>query len=83
MTMRANLLIAIQQKIQSWNCTQIEAAQRLKITQPRLNDLLKNKIDKFSLDMLINLSSYAGLKIEMHIPKTPQKCEAVLGQVYG
>ncbi len=67
MTMRSNLLIAIQQKIGTWNTTQAEAAQRLKITQPRLSDLLKNKIDKFSLDMLVNLSSYAGLKITLDI----------------
>jgi predicted XRE-type DNA-binding protein len=67
MSMRSNLLIAIQKKIQSWNITQAEAAQRLRVTQPRLNDLLRNKIDKFSLDMLINLGHDAGLTITLDI----------------
>jgi predicted XRE-type DNA-binding protein len=57
MTMRSNLLIALQQKVKSWEATQAEAARRLGVTQPRLNDLLRSKIDKFSLDKLINLGS--------------------------
>ena len=60
MTMRSNLIIAIQRKVAGWKVTQAEAACHLRITQPRLNDLLRSKIDKFSLDMLITLSSHAG-----------------------
>lgn len=42
MTMRSNLLIAIELRVRSWGVTQAEAARRLGITQPRLNDLLKD-----------------------------------------
>ena len=61
MTMRSNLHIALQQKVKSWEATQAEAARRLGVTQPRLNELLRGKIDKFSLDTLINLRSSQGL----------------------
>ena len=67
MTMRSNLLIALQRKVKSWEVTQAEAARRLGVTQPRLNDLLRSKIDKFSLDMLINLAIHAGISVRLDI----------------
>jgi predicted XRE-type DNA-binding protein len=67
MTMRSNLLIALQQRVKSWELTQAEAARRLGVTQPRLNDLLRSKIDKFSLDKLINLAIHAGISVRLDI----------------
>ena len=67
MTMRSNLIIAIQRKVAGWKVTQAEAARRLRITQPRLNDLLRSKIDKFSLDMLVTLASHAGITVRLEI----------------
>jgi predicted XRE-type DNA-binding protein len=67
MAMRSSLLIAIQKRVEHWNVTQAEAARRLGITQPRLNDLLRGRIANFSLDALINLASEAGLVVRLHI----------------
>jgi predicted XRE-type DNA-binding protein len=67
MTMRSNLLIAIEQRVRSWQVTQAEAARRLGITQPRLNDLLRGRITNFSLEALINLAGQAGLKVRLDI----------------
>jgi predicted XRE-type DNA-binding protein len=67
MTMRSDLLIAIDQRVRSWNMTQTEAARRLGITQPRLNDLLRGKIANFSLDALIDLATKAGLSVRIDI----------------
>lgn len=67
MAMRSNLLIAIEQRVRSWQVTQAEAARRLGITQPRLNDLLRGRITNFSLDTLINLASQAGLTVRLDI----------------
>ncbi len=67
MAMRSSLLIAIQQRVGSWNVTQTEAARRLGITQPRLNDLLRGRIGKFSLDALINVASKADLDVRLEI----------------
>ncbi len=67
MTMRSNVMIAIKDKVRSWNTTQARAARRLGITQPRLNDLLHGKINKFSLDTLMTLASRAGLKVKIDV----------------
>ncbi len=63
MTMRSNLLIALQQKVKSWEVTQAEAARRLGMTPHQLNELLRSKIDKFSLDMLIDLATNAEISV--------------------
>ncbi len=39
--------------------------------QPRLNDLLKGRIDKFSLDALVNMLGHAKLRVEITINKMP------------
>jgi predicted XRE-type DNA-binding protein len=67
MTMRSNVMIAINEKVQSWNTTQAKAARKLGITQPRLNDLMQGKINKFSLDTLFTLATRAGLKIKVDV----------------
>ncbi|KWT03763.1 hypothetical protein CFBP3846_00155 [Pseudomonas syringae pv. avii] len=63
----SELIIALTSVIKGWNIPQREAAARLHVTQPRLNDLLKGKIDKFSLDVLVNMLTGANLKIEIEV----------------
>lgn len=53
--------------MRKWNVTQAEAARRLGITQPRLNDLLRGKIANFSLDTLIDLAAQAGLSVRLDV----------------
>jgi predicted XRE-type DNA-binding protein len=67
MTLRSDVMIAITQKVRSWNTTQQRAARRLGITQSRLNDLLQGKINKFSLDALLTLASRARLKVKIDV----------------
>jgi predicted XRE-type DNA-binding protein len=67
MTMRSNVMIAISKSVRGWNTTQAQAARRLGITQPRLNDLLQGKINKFSLDTLMTLATRAGLKVKIDV----------------
>ena len=69
MTMRSDLLIALQQRVESWKVTQAQAARRLEITQPRLNDLLRSRINKFSLDTLVNLANRADIRVRLKINK--------------
>lgn len=47
--------------------TQSQAARRLGVSQPRINDLLRGKIDKFSLDALVNMLAAAGLRVEFRV----------------
>jgi predicted XRE-type DNA-binding protein len=67
MKARATLMAALQEAIASWKLTQVEAAKKLGVTQPRMNDLLRGRIDKFSLDALMLLASSAGLTIEWRV----------------
>lgn len=69
MSMRSELLIAVAQRVMGWGTTQSEAARRLGITQPRLNDLLRGRITKFSLDALISLAAKAGLSVRLDIQR--------------
>ena len=67
MRARSELMIAVRRKIEGWKVNQTEAAKRLDLTQPRLNDLMRGRIDKFSLDALINLAEGAGLAVQLKI----------------
>jgi predicted XRE-type DNA-binding protein len=64
---RSDFMTSLIFRIEQWNLTQSEAAKRLGITQPRLNDLLKGKLSKFSLDALLSLAVNAGLQVELTI----------------
>jgi predicted XRE-type DNA-binding protein len=67
MTARSDLLIALQETVAGWSITQTEAAARLGVTQPRLNDMIKGKIGRFSLDALVNLAARAGLDVSIAV----------------
>jgi predicted XRE-type DNA-binding protein len=65
MKARAKLMRALQKAVTTWGVSQKLAADRLGVTQPRLNDLLRGKIDKFSLDALFDLAGRAGLEVSI------------------
>ena len=67
LAMRAELVSRIRQAAKG--LTQAEAARRFGVTQPRINDLLRGKIDKFSLDALVNILGKAGLRVEVQVRK--------------
>jgi predicted XRE-type DNA-binding protein len=56
--------------------TQAQAAKVLGVTQPRLNQLLKGKINEFSLDALVNIATRAGMRVGLTI-KPAAKIKAV------
>ena len=69
MKARARLMMEVQRVVRSWGLAQAVAAKRLRISQPRLNDLLRGKIDKFSLDSLFDLAGLAGLKVSVGVKR--------------
>ena len=64
---RAALMTSLREHVQQRTGTQAEKAEVLGITQPRLNDLLKNRVDKFSLDALVLLAKKAGLRVNVNV----------------
>lgn len=69
MQVRAVLMIEVQRYVNESGLTQLQAAKRLGITQPRLNDLLRGKIDKFSVDALVNMLAKAGKRVSVKVRK--------------
>jgi predicted XRE-type DNA-binding protein len=71
MTARADLLLAIRERVKTWQAmgglAQEEAAARLGLTRPRLNDLMRGKLDKFSLDALVNIAAAAGFRLRIEL----------------
>lgn len=67
MEARSDLMIAIREAVDGWQLTQTEAAKRLGVTQPRMNDLLRGRVDTFSLDALTILTMNAGFVVEWRI----------------
>jgi predicted XRE-type DNA-binding protein len=69
MKARADLMIAIQETVKGWHETQVVSAKRLGLTQPRLNDLLRGRIEKFSIDALLNHASLAGISVRLEVER--------------
>lgn len=67
MRVRSDLLIDVQQAVARWELTPAEAARRLGVTQPRLDDMNRGHIDEFSLDDLIRLAVRAGLTVRVQV----------------
>jgi predicted XRE-type DNA-binding protein len=57
---RADLMIELTKLIEAQKLTQTAAAELLGVTQPRVSDLIRGKIDRFSVDTLIEMLGHAG-----------------------
>ena len=71
--LRSTLMARITRIAREGGRTQAQAAKALGITQPRLNLLLKGRIDEFSLDALVNMLARAGYKAELKISKVARR----------
>ena len=67
--LRSELMMRIADYCKASGRTQAEAAKALGLTQPRLNALLKGRIDQFSLDALVNVASRAGMSVRLVVKK--------------
>ncbi|HSO82789.1 helix-turn-helix domain-containing protein [Thiocapsa sp.] len=65
--LRSALMMALKDHLTQAGLTQAQAAKQLGVTQPRVSDLLRGKIQLFSLDTLVNMAASAGLHIELHL----------------
>lgn len=65
--LRAALMRALRAHLKASGMSQAEAAQCLGVTQPRVSDLTRGKINLFGLDSLVNMASKAGLRVDFGI----------------
>ena len=69
MRLRSALMMALTDHIARKALSQSQAAKLLGVTQPRVSDLMRGKIELFGLDTLVNMAAAAGLHIEMRVRK--------------
>ena len=67
MKLRSELMTALKDYINREGLSQSQAAKKFGVTQPRISDLVRGKINLFGLDALVGMASAAGLHVEMHI----------------
>lgn len=61
--LRSELMDKITALIDSKGWTQAEAASRCGVTQPRMNDLFRERLSRFSLDALVNIAAMASSEV--------------------
>jgi len=66
---RSLLMIELEQLIAKNGWTQAAAAKVFGVTQPRVSDLVRGKIDKFSVDMLIEMLGRAGVDVTISVKR--------------
>jgi predicted XRE-type DNA-binding protein len=64
---RTNLMIRLSKLIETRGLTQAEAARLFRVTQPRVSDLVRGKIDRFSIDTLVAMLGHAGVSVQVVI----------------
>jgi predicted XRE-type DNA-binding protein len=70
---RADLLIQVQKAITSRRLKQAEAAKALRVTQPRVSNLLRGRIDLFSTDALIDMLARLGVGVRLVVKTARSK----------
>ncbi|AYO84029.1 helix-turn-helix domain-containing protein [Methylobacterium brachiatum] len=67
MRLRSQLMMALRNHIEQSGLNQSQAAKVLGVTQPRVSDLMRGKIDLFAIDTLVAMLAAAGLQVELRI----------------
>ena len=65
--LRAELMVEVTRLIEARKLTQRAAAKLLGVTQPRISDLIRGKIDLFSIDTLVNMLARSGMRVQLRI----------------
>jgi predicted XRE-type DNA-binding protein len=68
--LRSSLMLALKRHIEREGLSQTEAAKVFGVTQPRISNLMRGKIELFGLDMLVNMLAAAGLRVTFQVKKT-------------
>ena len=62
---RSSLMIHVSKLIEDRHLTQAEAAKLFGVTQPRISNLVRGRIDLFSIDTLVDMLARAGVHVEV------------------
>lgn len=65
LSIQSGLALALEQEIKARKWTQVEAAHALGVAQPRINDLLRGRLARFSIDALIEYLARIGVQVQI------------------
>ena len=65
--LRSTLMTELERRMAAAGLTQAEFARLLGVSQPRISDLVRGKIDRFSVDTLIDLLTKAGAVVRVTV----------------
>ena len=69
MRARSSLMMRLAETISQQNMTQAQAAALFGVTQPRISDLVRGKVNLFSLDALMDMAATAGMAPTIQVSK--------------
>ena len=67
MLLRAELAEALRAWIESEDLTQAQVAKRLAISQPRVSEIVRGRVELLSLDYLVGLCAKAGIPVHVRL----------------
>lgn len=65
--LRSELMLEVRRVIEARGLSQRQAATLFGVTQPRVSDLVRGKIELFSIDTLVKMLAHAGARVELHV----------------
>lgn len=69
---RSDLMIRLSKLIEARGLTQAQAAELFGVTQPRVSNLVRGKIDRFSIDTLIAMLGHGGVKVQIVVGRSTE-----------
>jgi len=72
---RSDLMIEVQKVIASRRLTQVQVAKILQVTQPRVSDLLRGRVDLFSTDTLLDMLGRLGVQVRFILKPSRRKLQ--------
>lgn len=70
---RADLMTGLQEVLSKRRLKQADAAKLLGVTQPRISDLVRGRVDLFSADMLIDMLARLGIRVKLVVETTRKR----------
>lgn len=68
--LRSELMVQIRRMLEGRKLTQAAGAQLFGVTQPRISDLVRGRIELFSIDGLVNMLAHAGVHVTLTVKRT-------------
>ena len=70
---RSELMVQIRRLIERRKLTQAAAAKLFRVTQPRISDLVRGKIELFSIDTLVDMLARAKVRVQLRVQRTRRR----------